>query len=180
MRVDLESPRAGNKIFDKCCSKWFLSSILMRAEREALITKAGMQNLSRGLLLGDGGVQPPCQLFTVILFLGLQVSICFFSHVVCHVILYCFTHDIEGPYTAMRMSSTANSWISEMVMVGPCGPAAPFIVLFLDMRNVVSSHFLTVCTVQISVLVLATKRTSMEGHNLYVTSVCNRWGVGMY
>ena len=29
-----------------------------------------------------------------------------------------------------------------------------FIALFLDMRNVVSSHFLTVCTVQVSVLVL--------------------------
>ena len=29
------------------------------------------------------------------------------------------------------------------------GPA--FIVLFLDMRNAVSSHFLTVCTVQVSV-----------------------------
>ena len=26
-----------------------------------------------------------------------------------------------------------------------------FIALFLDMRNVVSSHFLTVCTVQVSV-----------------------------
>ena len=39
-----------------------------------------------------------------------------------------------------------------------------FIVLFLDMRNMVSSHFLTVCTVQVSVLVSATKRTSIEGH----------------
>ena len=54
-----------------------------------------------------------------------------------------------------------------------------FIVLSLDMCNVASSHFLTVCTLKISVLVSAIKRTSMEGHNLYVTSVCNCWGVGM-
>ena len=49
-----------------------------------------------------------------------------------------------------------------------------FIVLFPDMCNVVSSHFLTVCTVQVSVLVFVTKRTrlSMEGQNLYVIFVC--------
>ena len=55
------------------------------------------------------------------------------------------------------------------------GPA--FIVLFLDTYNVVSSHFLTVCTMQVSVPAFATKRTSMEGHNLYVTSVAI---AGMY
>ena len=34
-----------------------------------------------------------------------------------------------------------------------------FIVLFLDMRNVILSHFLTVCTVQVSVRGFATKRS---------------------
>ena len=55
-----------------------------------------------------------------------------------------------------------------------------FIVLFLDMRNVVSCHFLTVCTVQVSVPVFSTERSSIEGHNLYVTSVRNRWDVCIY
>ena len=41
------------------------------------------------------------------------VSICFFSHVVSH----CFTRDIEGPYSAMRMPSTTYSRISEMAIV---------------------------------------------------------------
>ena len=54
-----------------------------------------------------------------------------------------------------------------------------FAALFLDMRNAISSHFLTACTVQVSVRVFATKRTRkrtrLEGHNLYVTSVCNRY-----
>ena len=40
------------------------------------------------------------------------------------------------------------------------------IVLFLDMRNAVSSHFVTV---QVSVQVFTTKKTRMEGHNLCVT-----------
>ena len=71
-------------------------------------------------MLRDRGVQPPCQLFTVNFFLGLQILICFFSHVVCHVILYCFTHDIEGPSNAMCMPSTTNSRILEMAIV--CQP----------------------------------------------------------
>ena len=54
-----------------------------------------------------------------------------------------------------------------------------FISLLLDMRNVVSSHFRTVCTGHVSVPIFSTKRTSMEGHNLYMTSVCNRWDVCM-
>ena len=58
-------------------------------------------------------MEPPCQLFTVIVFLGLQISICFFSQVVFH----CFTRDIKEPYTAMRMPSTTYSRISEMAIV---------------------------------------------------------------
>ena len=49
---------------------------------------------------------------------GLKIWICFFSHVVCHVILYCFARDIEGPCTAMRVPNTTNSRISEMSIVG--------------------------------------------------------------
>ena len=73
---------------------------------------------------------------------------------VCHVIFPLFARDIQG---------------------------SAVIVLFLDMRNVGSSRFLTVCTVLVSMQVFATKRTRkrtrMEGHNLYVTSVCNCWDV---
>ena len=43
--------------------------------------------------------------FTGAFFLGLQISICFFSHV-------------ERPYTAMRMPSTTNPTISETAIVG--------------------------------------------------------------
>ena len=50
-------------------------------------------------------------------FLGLQILICFASNV-CHVIFYCLTRDTEDSFTAMRMPSTTNSRILEMVMVG--------------------------------------------------------------
>ena len=52
-----------------------------------------------------------------------------------------------------------------------------FIALYLDISSAVSSHFLTMYTVQVSVQVFATKKAKMEGHNLYVTLVCDRWDV---
>ena len=70
------------------------------------------------LLLRDGGAQPPCQLFVLFFFLGLQISICFFSHVVS----YCFTRDIKGSCTTIRMPSTTSSRISEMAIVGQPQP----------------------------------------------------------
>ena len=45
------------------------------------------------------------------------------------------------------------------------------------MHNAVLSYFATVCTVQVSVQVFATKKTKMDCYSLYVTSVCNRWDV---
>ena len=45
--------------------------------------------LSPHLMLRYWGAQPPCQLFTVIFFLGLQTSICFVSDVLsCHLLLF--------------------------------------------------------------------------------------------
>ena len=42
----------------------------------------------------------------------------FFSHVVCH----CFTRNIKGSYTVMRMPSTTNSSQSEIAIVGQPQP----------------------------------------------------------
>ena len=36
----------------------------------------------------------------------------------CHVIFYCLTRDTEDSYTAMRMTSTTDSRILEMAIVG--------------------------------------------------------------
>ena len=98
---------------------------LPQAKRlKSMTTKNEQHSVKKGfthpihLFLCDGGAQPPCQLFTVIFFLGLQISICFFCHVVCH----CFTRDTEGPYIAMLMLSTTNSRTSEMAIVGQPQP----------------------------------------------------------
>ena len=72
----------------------------------------------RGEFLRDGATQPPCQLLTVIFFLGAANLDLVFSHVVC----YCFACDTEEQYTAMRMPSTTNSRISEMAIVGQLQP----------------------------------------------------------
>ena len=65
------------------------------------------------------------------------------------------------------------------VLFYKCVMWSAFIVLFLDMRNAVSSYFPTVslCTVQVSVQVFANKITKLEGYSLCVTSVCNHWDV---
>ena len=59
------------------------------------------------------------------------MSICFFSHVACHVILYCFIHDIEGLYTVMRIPSNTNSRISDFRN----GDRRPFAALELFQKN---------------------------------------------
>ena len=88
--------------------------------------------------------------FCCYFFLGAANLHLLFRHVVCNVILLGFLHvTFEG---------------------------SAFIVSFLDMRKPSWCVFLTVLCRFIA-QVSATKRTRMEGHNLYVTSVCSRWSV---
>ena len=50
-------------------------------------------------------------------YLGCKISICFFSHLVCHVIFHCFTCDTGDAYTAMLMHSTRDIRLPEMAIV---------------------------------------------------------------